>query len=51
MRLPKNRRPTPPGEIFLEEFLVPLGMTQRDAAERLRVSYPRMNEIVNGNAP
>jgi len=48
MRLPKNRRPTPPGEIFLEEFLVPLGMTQRDAAERLRVSYPRMNEIVNG---
>ncbi len=48
MRLPKNRRPTPPGEIFLEDFLVPLGMTQRDAAERLRISYPRMNEIVNG---
>ncbi len=48
MRLPKNRRPTPPGEIFLEEFLVPLDMTQRDAAERLRISYPRMNEIVNG---
>lgn len=48
MRLPKNRRPTPPGEIFLEEFLVPLGMTQKDAAERLKMSYPRMNEIVNG---
>ena len=48
MRLPKNRRPTPPGTIFLEEFLVPLGITQKDAAARLRISYPRMNEIVNG---
>ena len=27
---------------------MPLGITQRDAAERLRVSYPRLNEIVNG---
>lgn len=48
MRLPKNRRPTAPGEVFLEEFLEPLGITQRDAAERLRMSYPRMNEVVNG---
>jgi addiction module HigA family antidote len=23
-------------------------MTQKEAAERLRISYPRMNEIVNG---
>ena len=22
-RLPKNRRPTPPGEVFLEDFLLP----------------------------
>ena len=48
MRLPKNRRPTHPGEVFLDEVLVPLGITQRDAAERLRMSYPRMNEIVKG---
>jgi addiction module HigA family antidote len=48
MRLPKNRRPTHPGEIFLEDFLIPLGITQKDAAERLRMSYPRMNEIVKG---
>ncbi len=47
MRLPKNRRPTSPGEVFLEEFLVPLDITQKEAAERLRISYPRMNEIVN----
>ena len=48
MRMPKNRRPTHPGEIFLEDFLVPLGITQKDAAEKLRISYPRMNEIVKG---
>jgi len=48
MRMPKNRRPTHPGEIFREDFLVPLGITQKDAAEKLRISYPRMNEIVKG---
>lgn len=48
MRLPKNRRPTHPGEVFLEDFLVPLGITQKEAAERLHISYPRMNEIVKG---
>ena len=46
-RLPKNRRPVHPGLVFLEDFLVPLGITQKGAAERLGVSYPRMNEIVN----
>lgn len=48
MRLPKNRRPTHPGEVFLEDFLAPLGITQKDAAEKLKISYPRMNEIVKG---
>jgi len=47
-RLPKNRRPTHPGEVFLEDFLKPLGITQKEGAKRLRISYPRMNEIVNG---
>jgi addiction module HigA family antidote len=48
MRLPKHRRPTHPGEVFLEDFLAPLGITQKEAAERLHISYPRMNEIVRG---
>lgn len=48
MRLPKNRPPTHPGEILLAEFLQPLGMTQTDLADRLAVSYPRVNEIVHG---
>ena len=47
-RLPKNRRPTHPGKVFEEDFLIPLGITQKEAAKRLRISYPRMNEIVNG---
>jgi len=47
-RLPKNRRPIHPGLVFLEDFLVPLGITQKEAAAKLRMSYPRMNEIVNG---
>ncbi|KPK82261.1 MAG: XRE family transcriptional regulator [Gemmatimonas sp. SM23_52] len=34
--------------MLLEEFLKPLGLTQTELAERIRVSYPRVNEIVNG---
>ncbi len=45
-RLPKNAPPTHPGEMLLEEFLKPLGMTQVELAERVHVSYPRVNEIV-----
>ena len=40
--------PTPPGEMLLEEFIKPLGITQADLAERIGVSYVRLNEIVNG---
>jgi addiction module HigA family antidote len=46
--LPKNRPPTHPGEMLLEEFLKPLGMTQSDLARRIHVSFPRVNEIING---
>jgi addiction module HigA family antidote len=46
--LPKNGPPTHPGEMLLEEFLEPLGMTQMELADRIRVSYPRVNEIING---
>jgi addiction module HigA family antidote len=45
-RLPKN--PTPPGEMLLEEFLKPLGLTQSAFAEHMGVSFKRINEIVNG---
>lgn len=34
--------------MILEEFLMPLDMTQAELARRLGVSYPRLNEIVKG---
>ena len=48
VRIPRDRAPTPPGEMLLEEFLKPLGMTQVELAERIRVLYVRVNELVNG---
>ncbi len=44
----KNRPPTPPGEILLEEFLKPLGMTQVALAEKMGVPIQRVNTLVNG---
>jgi addiction module HigA family antidote len=34
--------------MLLEEFLKPLGMTQTELAERINVSFPRVNELING---
>lgn len=34
--------------MLLEDYLKPLGMTQVELAEKIHVSYPRVNEIVNG---
>ncbi len=47
-RLPKNRPPTHPGEMLLEEFVKPLNITQTKLAQKLGVSYPRLNEIIKG---
>ncbi len=44
---PKNKPPTHPGEILLREFLEPLGLSQKQFAEHLGWTYPRLNEIVN----
>ena len=34
--------------MLLEEFLKPLALSQTALAERLGVSYPRVNELVHG---
>lgn len=47
-RLPRNRPPTHPGEMLLEEFLKPLGITQSEFAARLGVSFARLNEVIRG---
>lgn len=46
--IPTHRRPTTPGEMLIEEFLKPLGITQTAFAHRIGVTYPRLNEIVKG---
>ncbi len=48
MRTPTNRRPTHPGEILNEEFVKPLGLTQKELASRIGVSYPRLNQLIHG---
>lgn len=47
-RLPTTVPPTHPGEMLLEEFLKPLGISQSAFAIQLGVSFPRLNEIVRG---
>lgn len=39
---PRNRRPTPPGEILRYEFLEPLGLTQKELAEALGITRVRL---------
>ena len=48
VRIPTDREPTHPGEILLEEFLMPLDMAQRDLANAIHVPFQRINEVVRG---
>jgi len=46
--LPERRIPTHPGEILLEEFLNPFGMSQVAFAMHIGVPTQRINEIMRG---
>lgn len=46
--IPENRMPTPPGEMLAEEFLKPLGLSQKAFADMLGIGRDRLNEIING---
>ena len=48
MLQPENRIPTHPGEILLEEFLVPMGISQVALAKHLSIPVQRVNESVRG---
>lgn len=48
VRVPSSRAPTHPGEMLLEEFLIPMSLTQRELANAIHVPYQRINDIVNG---
>jgi addiction module HigA family antidote len=47
VRIPTNRVPTHPGVMLREEFLDPLGITQRELSNGILVPYQRVNEIIN----
>lgn len=48
--LPSHRKPTLPGKILHEEFLVPLGISQSDFAKHLGKSWtqPKLSAIIRG---
>jgi antitoxin HigA-1 len=46
--MPKNRKPTHPGEILLEEFLKPMELSQLELARRMGVPIQRVNTLING---
>jgi len=48
IRIPTHRAPTHPGQMLSEEFLKPMGLTQRELADSIHVPYQRINEIING---
>lgn len=48
VRIPTHRPPTHPGELLLEEFLKPMGITQSALADAIGVTFARVNELING---
>jgi addiction module HigA family antidote len=46
--IPSKRQPTHPGEILLEEFLKPKGMSQVELAQKIGVPIQRINTLING---
>ena len=48
MRTQRKLAPVHPGEILLEEFMQPLGLSQTRLGRDLGVSPRRINEIVHG---
>ena len=46
--IPNRRKPTHPGEILLQEFLEPMGLSQVELARRMGVPVQRVNTLING---
>lgn len=46
--IPRNRPPTLPGEILLEDFLKPMRLTQTALAAKMKVPLQRVNTLING---
>ena len=46
--LPTNRITAHPGNVLLQEFLLPMRLSQADLARALRIPMNRVNELVKG---
>lgn len=46
----RSRKPTSPGEILREEYLLPLGLAQRELADHIGCDIKVINRIVNEKA-
>lgn len=46
--IPKHRSPVHPGEVLVEEFLTPMGISQVELARRMGVPVQRVNTLING---
>lgn len=46
--IPKHRSPVHPGEVLVEEFLIPMGISQVELARKMGVPVQRVNTLING---
>lgn len=46
--MPRKLKPVTPGELLLEEFLIPMGITKYRVAKEIGVPAQRIGEIVAG---
>jgi plasmid maintenance system antidote protein VapI len=45
VRIPTHRTPTHPGEMLIEEFLKPMGLTQRELSDAIHVQCQRIADF------
>jgi addiction module HigA family antidote len=48
MRVPTHRPPTHPGEMLLEEFLVPMGLSAQALASSINVPTAKVEAVISG---
>ena len=46
--IPKYRLPVHPGEVLLEEFIIPKKISQVELAKKINVPVQRINTLING---
>jgi addiction module HigA family antidote len=46
--IPKNRIPSHPGEILIQDFLAPKKMSQVELARKMHVPIQRINTLIKG---